>query len=88
MAIELIVKSKKLAEAVESLYDAARNQGIPNGGWAILGQVWLTNDHTGARVKMTSLPKHFADEISGVLLRASVHADRKRRRETKARTKR
>jgi hypothetical protein len=80
VAIELIVKSKALAEAVESMYRVAYAEQIPNGGWAILGQVWAEPTGKGARIKMTMLPKHFADQISAVLERAANNGARKRKR--------
>jgi hypothetical protein len=82
VAIELIIKSKALAEAVELMYRVAYAEQIPNGGWAILGQVWAEPTGKGSRIKMTMLPKRFADQISAVLERAA--GARKRKRATKA----
>jgi hypothetical protein len=84
MAVELIIKSKKLAEAVESLYSAAYAEGHKAGDWAIVAQVWTELTGGGARIRMAVLPKHFVDQISDILVRAADNAARKRKRKAKA----
>ena len=88
MAVEVYVKSKALDRVVADFYKSAQTQGIPNGAWALLGQVYSTYTAGETRLKLALLPKVWADQVAEVLVRMDANQARAAARKAKAKPKR
>jgi hypothetical protein len=83
MAVEFTTTDKEAVDAIQALYERANDENLPNGKWAIFGQLTAWPYDDSMRVKAVLLPPYWAREIQRVLHRMQNSRKAKRQKRTK-----
>lgn len=90
MAVEFVTKDAEALKQVRALYDSAKERGMVDGAWALLGQAFLHPEtvlNDAVRVRVMLVNSHWHKKLSGIIKQMVAAEKRREKRASKPKRK-